>query len=235
MLWYFGMTHLLRSPWSGSFDGLLAIASDSLVLCAPYIGRGPCARVVRRLCQPESRNFSLTVLTDLSRDNILRGVTDVGALAEITRVHPTAVVRFLPSLHAKVYVADESQAIVTSGNLTDSGLCRNFEYGVVFTDSASVRAVKHDVLQYASLGSLIDQEQLDSLTTVVSELREMQQAAERSIRSRLRRAFERRLREMDDKLLQVRAAGRTGHAVFADTIVHLLRMQPMTTVELNRV
>src|SRR5690606_30313292 len=66
------------------------------------------------------------------------------------------------------------------------------------------------------------------------ELRGMRQAVERSLRTRLRREFDRRLREMDDDLLRVRAAGRTAHAIFAATIVHLLRTGAMTTVELHR-
>jgi hypothetical protein len=190
--------------------------------------------VQARVSALASPGFQLTVLTDLSRDNILSGSTDVFALAEVARAWPTALIRFLPSLHAKVYIADERCAIVTSGNMTDSGLLRNFEYGVLFADAVEVRAITHDVLEYAALGSPINQNQLDAFAIVVGELREMQQAAVRSLRSRVRREFDRRLREVDDEILRVRAAGRTAHAIFADTILHLLRNRPMTTIEINR-
>jgi phosphatidylserine/phosphatidylglycerophosphate/cardiolipin synthase-like enzyme len=176
----------------------------------------------------------VSVVTDLSRDNMLCGATDVSALADIVRAWPATTVRFLPSLHAKVYVADERRAIVTSGNMTDAGLLRNFEYGVLFDDGDTVRAIKNDVLQYASLGSPIDQAQLEAFVVVVGELREMQKAAERSVRATIRREFDRRLREVDDDLLRVRAAGRTAHAIFADTILHLLRKRPMSTLEINQ-
>ncbi len=228
------MPELLRSPWSIQFDALLANATNSLVVCAPYIGRGPCDRVRERVLASRLTEFQLCILTDLSRDNILSGATDVSALACLLRAWPRAEVRFLPSLHAKVYVADESRAVVTSGNLTDSGLLRNFEYGVLFDDCETVRTIKSDVFQYAALGSAIGQGQLDAFSAAVGEVREMQRAAERSLKAKMRRELDRRLREMADELLRARAAGRTSHAIFADAIRHLLQRRPMTTTEINQ-
>lgn len=228
------MTQLLRSPWTSRFEELVSCANRSLILCAPYIGRGPCARVISRIHSGVHESFQLTVLTDLSRDNILSGATDVGALADVVQAYPGTAVRFLPSLHAKVYVADELQAIITSGNLTDSGLLRNFEYGVVFSDNETVRAIRDDVLQYASLGSPISHEQLLLFSRIAEELREMRKTAETSIRRNIRNEFERRLCEADAEILQVRAAGRTAHAIFADAIMHLLRKGPLTTQEMHQ-
>ncbi len=228
------MNQLLRSQWVAEFDAMLGCASTSLILCAPYVGRGPCDRVRRRLAALRDTEFQMTLLTDLSRDNILSGATDVNAIADVVRDFPTATVRFLPSLHAKIYVADETYAIVTSANLTDSGLSRNFEYGMLFDDPQTVRAIKLDVLQYASLGSPVDMAQLDGFAAAVADLRVMREAAERSLRSRIRREFDRRLRQVEDALLRARAAGRTAHAIYADTILHLLRQGPMSTVEINR-
>lgn len=228
------MTQLLCSPWAGEFDALLGRASTSLILCAPFIGRGPCDRVRRRLSALHDARFQMTMLTDLSRDNILSGATDVTAIADVVKDFPTATIRFLPSLHAKVYVADETHAIVTSANMTDSGLHRNFEYGMLIDDPRTVRAIRCDVLQYASLGSPVDRAQLDGFAATVAELRVMRRAAERSLRNRLRREFDRRLRHFDDALLRARAAGRSAHAIFADVILHLLRQGPMSTVDLHR-
>jgi len=228
------MTQLLRSPWSADFDALLNEASSSLVICAPFIGRGPCDRIQRRIAELASPGFQLTVLTDLSRDNMLSGVTDVTALSDVAKAWPASTIWFLPSLHAKVYVADRRRAIITSGNLTDSGLSRNFEYGVLFDDANDVRTITDDVLAYAALGSPINSVQLDAFAVVVRELREMRQAAERTLKNSIRREFDRRLRDVDDEILRVRAAGRTAHAIFAATILHLLDRRPMSTVEINR-
>lgn len=229
------MIELLRSPWSAQFDALIAQASHSLVLCAPYIGKGASDRVSKFAATGLDHGFQLTLLTDLSRDNILGGATDISAVIDIVRAIPSANVRFLPSLHAKVYIADEKCAIVTSGNLTSNSLFRNFEYGVRLNDLNAVRTVRRDVLSYAALGSPIDAIELDALHTVVSDLQQMQRNAQRTLRVSIKREFERRVRQVDDELLRLRAAGRTGHAIFADTILHLLRKRPMTTAEINQV
>jgi PLD-like domain len=189
--------------------------------------------VKERVAVAGSAEFQLSILTDLSRDNILSGATDVAALAGVLKSWPKTEIRFLPSLHAKVYVADESCAVVTSGNFTDAGLSRNFEYGILFDDRDTVLAIKSDVLQYAGLGSLIDQIGLDALAAAVAELRDMQKAAERSLRAKMRRELNHKLRDIDDELLRARAAGRTAHAIFADAIRQLLRKRPMATPEIN--
>lgn len=227
------MFELLRSPWEARFNQLLDSAERSLVLCSPYIGRRPCERVRARLSREGGRPLEWTVLTDLSRDNMLSGSVDVAALADLATAAPQGTVRFLPSLHAKVYIADESCAIITSGNLTASGLSRNFEYGVACTTPDAVRAIKQDILGYAALGSSIDAARLRLFAQVVDELRQARQALEHQARAESRHEFDQRVREMDAELLGVRVAGRTAHAIFADTILHLLGRGPATTVELN--
>lgn len=151
----------------------------------------------------------------------------------LVRSTSTATVRFLPSLHAKVYIADERNAVVTSANLTDAGLSRNLEYGIVFKEPDTVNAIKQDILEYSALGSLIDLAFLDSLAIAAAELREMRQAAERTIRSTLRQGFERKLRAADDEILRARTAGRSAHAIFSEAIIYLLRAGPMTTVQIH--
>lgn len=176
--------------------------------------------------------FQLT--TDLSVHNILSGATDIAALVALQVSIPRATIRFLPSLHAKVYIADAKQAVVTSSNLTDNGLMRNFEYGVFFDDEAAVMRIREDVLRYSSLGSQVGPEQLQRMSAVASEVREVSREMERSVRRQLRTEFNRRLSIADAEFLRARTAGRTAHAIFADAIVHLLSSGPVTTVELNR-
>jgi HKD family nuclease len=83
--------------------------------------------------------FEFLLLTDLSRDNLLSGSTDISAICELANCFPNIEIRFLPSIHAKVYVADENLAIVTSSNMTNKGLMQNFEYGVKIQDTNLVQ------------------------------------------------------------------------------------------------
>lgn len=139
----------------------------------------------------------------------------------------------MPSIHAKIYVADDKLAVITSANMTNGGLFRNFEYGVKLFDRNLVAIVKNDITEYASLGTKIDKDKLNFLSKVSSELTSVRANAERSIKGQLRAEFERQLKHFDDEIIRLRAAGRTPHAIFADAILYFLAKSPMSTTELH--
>jgi len=228
------MAQLLQSPWSDQFVQLVERAEKSLVLCAPYITRLPCERilnVVGRL--KRSTSLEVSILTDLSRDNLISGYTDPVALRALCQALPKTTIRFLPSLHAKVYVADSNCAIVTSGNLTDGALFRNYEYGVWFDDGPSVKQIKEDIQNYTALGSPVAEAQLEAFATIALELRELDKELRKSSAKKLRDEFKRRLALAETSILQVRAAGKTPHAIFRDAILYLLRQGPLATPDIH--
>jgi phosphatidylserine/phosphatidylglycerophosphate/cardiolipin synthase-like enzyme len=220
--------HLI-SPWLQEFTALLEAASSSLVICSPFIGRGPCTRVATTVRKSGRSDLSVFILTDLSRDTLLSGATDVRGLIQLSDALPHTEIRFLPSVHAKAYVADERLAVVTSGNLTDSGLSTNFEYGLCLSEPNAVRKVRSDILQYGSLGSRVEVSQLRVFETIIADLRATSARAERSLRARLRDEFDRKLRAADEEILRVRAEGMSAHAAFADSILYILSKGPQTT------
>ena len=223
------MPKTLVSPWINVFENLVASASVSLVICSPYIGRGPCERIAMNLFQRGATNLSVLVLTNLSRDNMLSGATDVSALADMCQALPQMRVRFLPNLHAKIYVADKHQAIVTSANMTDSGLFRNLEYGIHVDEEVLVYQIASDLAQFASLGASITLEQLRQFEAIVTELKILKEQVERSLKSSLKKEFDRKLQLVNENVLRVRAEGLSSHAAFADTILFLLRSGPKDT------
>ncbi len=223
------MIDLLPSPCEAAFESVVGEARDNLLLCAPYVGKGPCDRV-RRLAD---KCKTITLLCDLSRDNLLTGSTDAAAIAALCQARPGVTVRFLPTLHAKSYIADDQSAIVSSANLTDSGLLRNLEYGVRVRDSAIVRRIRGDISAYGDLGSQVSVDDLVKLAAVAAELADIRRKAERSIRSQLRAEFDKRLEAATVEVLRVRAAGRAPHTIFGEAIRYLLASGPMTTVELH--
>lgn len=225
---------LLQSPWGQYFDILIEEAVSSLVISSPYIGRGPCERILAIETKSEKiKPFSILLLTDLSRNTLLSGATDASAICDMAKAFPQMEVRFLPSIHAKVYIVDNKIAVVTSANMTNGGLLRNFEYGVKIADRNLVRGIKNDITEYAALGTRIELDKLKFLAHISRELVQVRAKAEKSIRSSLRREFERRLENFDDEIIRVRAAGRAPHAIFADAILYLLKPRPMATVELH--
>ncbi len=228
------MIEFLHSPWADYFDFLINQATSSLLISSPYIGREPCKRILANRSNKEDANqLSILLVTDLSRDTMLSGATDVSAICDMADTFPQMEIRFLPSIHAKVYVADDKLAVITSANMTNRGLLSNFEYGVKVDDKNLVRKIKLDISEYARLGTTIEQTKLKFLLHISSDLKHIRVEAEKSIKSRLRNEFERRLRNFDDEIIRTRAAGRAQHAIFADAIIYLLARSPMSTAELH--
>jgi hypothetical protein len=56
-----------------------------------------------------------TVVTNLAPRNVVQGVTDPRALQRLSHSISNVALWHLPRLHAKVYVADSTTAIVTPG------------------------------------------------------------------------------------------------------------------------
>lgn len=228
------LINFLKSPWDEEFDLLIKQAGSRLVISSPYIGKNPCKRLIdiKRDCEGLD-NFSILMLTDLSRDTILSGATDVSAICDLLEIFHQIEIRFLPSIHAKIYVADDRIAVITSANMTNGGLFRNFEYGVKLLDRDLVAIVTKDVTEYASLGTKIDKDKINFLSKISAELTNVRKDAEKSIKGKLKAEFERQLKHFDDEIIRLRAAGRTPHAIFADAILYFLAKNPMSTAELN--
>ena len=79
-----------------------------------------------------------------------------------------------------MYVADDKQAIVTSGNLTTPAFTANYEYGVVVTDPAMVKKVHSDMQDYAKAGRQVTRAELARLDEAGRDLvRQHQRSAGR--------------------------------------------------------
>src|SRR5713226_2851045 len=228
------MIEFLRSPWDKDFDFLINQAHRHLVISSPYVGKGPCQRIIRiKSASEENDQFFVLLLTDLSQDTLLSGATGVSSICDMADKFPHMEIRFLPSIHAKVYVADDKFAVITSGNMTDGGLLRNFEYGVKVDDRDLIRRIKRDVTDYAGLGTRMETSQLKFFAQISHELRDIRIEVDKSIKSRLRAEFQEKLNRFDGEIIRTRAAGRAPHAIFAEAILYLLARRPMPTAELH--
>ncbi|MDD9864009.1 MAG: phospholipase D-like domain-containing protein [Gammaproteobacteria bacterium] len=230
------MTHnLLASPWGAAFENLVTQVSSELAICSPYIGRGPCERIASILQKKNKTNISITLLTDLSIDNALGGFTDIEALTHLYEAIPGTKIQCLPNVHAKIYIADECSAVVTSSNLTDAGMYRNFEYGLCIKERRLVKKIAEDFRRYATLGAPINPLKFPKLKKAIAELREIKaqldtQLEEKSVK--LSKTFESKRQAVHEQLLVARAEGMSPHAAFADTILYLLKQAPTSTEEL---
>jgi phosphatidylserine/phosphatidylglycerophosphate/cardiolipin synthase-like enzyme len=209
-------------------------AREDLLIAAPYIKEDEAKWVCDELAARASSNdCRLKVLTDIRSDSVLGGSLDLEALELFGQRRSNTQVVSLPRLHAKVYVADMRRALVTSANLTPSGLDFNFEYGVCLDESALVRQVRGDLEAYAKLGSVLSEAALVSLLSVAKSLKDEYEQVNKATSRRIKSRFNETLRQAQRQFLSVQVGNRTAHGLFADAMVYLLSTRPLSTEELH--
>lgn len=223
----------LRHDWKDDLRSLLSDARRSLVVSSPYVTARGVDFVLSHLPDGVKPTLSFSLLTDLSPLNVAQAATDPCAVRDLAAALSGSRVFHLPRVHAKVYVKDAEQAIVTSGNLTAGGLDVNYEYGLKVLDAETAAAIERDITDYAVLGAPVPMKVLDAYGAKAAELRDLYARQERAVRrtdSQLRRA----LRAAGDELTRLRLAGGPMHTVFAATILYLLTKHgPLPTTELH--
>ena len=176
----------------------------------------------------------IEILTDLAVHNMVQGSTSPQALVDFCTAVPSTEVRHLPSIHAKVYVADGREAIITSANLTGGGLAGNYEYGVHIADPSVVRQIVDDLEGYATLGAKVSLLELTQFAEIAAQLRNRHLQVLASARRSLKEAFQEQLTAAEETLLDLRArTSQSNNAIFSRTILYLLRRGPLTTAQLH--
>lgn len=178
-------------------------------------------------------DIEIKMLTDISPQNLVQKSTDIAALILLMQSVKNVEIIYLPRVHAKVYIAGESEAIVSSANFTGGGTVANLEYGVSVRDPKTVREITDDITKYSKLGSVVSAAQLDDLKDRVEQLRTAIGEEQRSIRAKTRALSAQLRRETEDNLIRVRTSNRTTHAIFADTLLYLLSRRDSPTIELH--
>lgn len=213
---------------------VLNSVSEELVIASPYIKTSEaewvCDDLERRKLASSVR---LQVLTDVRSANVLSGSLDIEALNLFNSRIPQSVIINLPRLHAKVYAADRTCALVTSANLTPSGMDFNFEFGVEFHDSDFVGNVRRDLESYSRLGNVLSRQSLADLQSVANDLRTEFQTVQKSAASSLKRRFSEKLRAANYQFLRAQVGTRSAHSLFSEALLYALAATPLSTVELH--
>jgi len=225
----------ISGHWQDAFERLVGSIREYGLFVSPFITSAPIECMVQILQKNGvASEVRLEVLTNLSVDNILRGSTDPASFISLMEAIPYTRVMHLPTLHAKVYVADESEAIITSANLTESGLMVNYEYGVRTTDREFVRRVRKELQEYSRLGNVVPRPDIEQFAQTANELKSLRHRIEHEAKKTLREEFQRRVGEAEIELMAIRASGKSTNGIFADTILYLLRRYgPMSTTQLH--
>lgn len=130
---------VLGDKHRSTLEAMAGATKKHLTLVSPYFHDRPIAKLLERL----PKRAKLTFVFGWPATPLDPASMEPAALARLLE-DARADVRYVvsPRLHAKVYFADEKEVVVTSANLTASGLERNLEVGVRSTDAALVSEVR---------------------------------------------------------------------------------------------
>jgi HKD family nuclease len=152
---------LVDAHWEDELRKGIAACHGTLHFACPFI-KEP---VISRLLAAADLN-TISVVTRFCLPDFARGVSDIAALRVL--MDAGADVRGLRGLHAKVFVFDDQLAVVTSANLTETGLTRNAEFGCVSEDAAFVASCKAYVKQLHANAASVSREQLADWDEIVT-------------------------------------------------------------------
>jgi len=213
---------------------LIKNCSSSLIIASPYIKKSAVDWLVAT--KPPCLK-TISILTNLSLQNILSKSLETTALHQILESFPIASIVSLQHLHAKVFVADEKVALVTSANFTNGGLWTNYEYGIFIRQRAVVADIVRDMASYSALGGIVSPELLQRIDDEIRKLTSMQKQTESNSATRaLRHQIRQSQTELQNVLLAYRLAkGQTINSLFSNTILLVLQKHPegITTPQIH--
>ncbi|MEW5941507.1 MAG: phospholipase D-like domain-containing protein, partial [Chloroflexota bacterium] len=220
---------LASSPLEETVKDLIRHAKESLFISAPYIKAYGAETL---LANAKARK--LTLLTNLSLTNVSGMGFDFESLIKLGK-HFEMTVSSLEKLHAKIYIADSSLALVTSANLTLGGLRENYEYGVLIRELSTVGTLQADMAHYFSLGNIFQQHALFEIQEDIREIKKLKTELDQTSQARkLRQALSSKEESFQTKVFINRVRGRTINSIFSETILYLLRRyETLSTKQLH--
>jgi|SRR5579883_381761 hypothetical protein len=155
---------IINFPWRKQFEVFVASARKELRIEVPYY-REDIIRMILKRSKATDKYFLLR----LSEREILAGVQSPRAV-RLLQKHACRV-KFGKDLHAKIFIADRNQAIVTSSNLTNPGLSENAEVGVLIDEPKAVQAVLSTFEKWYDKAGCIGDADLSRLESLQKKVR----------------------------------------------------------------
>jgi hypothetical protein len=188
-----GFAEIVRSPWRAELCLWASEASDTVRIAAPFIK----LHAADLLLAGVARKVNLKVLTNFRLQSFERGVSDLDALLRLKKRN--ALLRTARTLHAKVFVFDDARAVVTSGNLTSSGLSTNIEYGIAITKRETVKQITRDFDHWFGPATAVSDEMLLESGRILANLPKPDRSTERKLAAQQKRVLALSPEEADEE------------------------------------
>lgn len=129
---------ILTTPWKDNLLELVHQSKKSIKITSPFLKNNICSELLR----VKNDSAKLEIITSFKLMSVYSGSLDLAAIESI--LDKNGVVKNYSKLHSKIYLFDDSNAVITSANLTNGGLLRNFEYGILIDEKSIVKQITVD-------------------------------------------------------------------------------------------
>jgi len=127
-------------------------------------------QVVSQVLNCKSADASVRLISSFNIRHFYEHISDVEAFRQV--INAGGIVTNYQRLHSKIYIFDDKYAVITSANLTMSGLTANYEYGVLISDRGSVHEISQDFDELSAHedAGIIDLETLAQVETILQHV-----------------------------------------------------------------
>lgn len=157
---------ILTTPWKNDLLELVAGAKHSIKITSPFVKEEIC----REIFDAKQSEAAFELVTSFKLMSVYSGSLDLSALEIILSADGT--VKNFSKLHSKIYLFDNEKAVITSGNLTNGGLLKNYEYGLLIDDESLISDITDDfnkLSNHANTG-IIKKSDLDAVKNILANV-----------------------------------------------------------------
>ena len=163
---------ILKNPWKDKLMNLIEDSEESIRITSPFIKEDICKEILNHV----RHDVCFELITDLP--NAYTGALDLSGLELI--IGKKGLVKSYPKLHSKIYIFDSKKAVITSGNLTNGGLLKNYEYGVLLDEFEIVSKIRNDFTEISKSAKIVKKEWIKIAREVKKSLKPIQNQHEES-------------------------------------------------------
>lgn len=212
--------------WRAEFSRFLSEVESEIIVVCPYIRDAEAEFVVQKL----SKATRVCTLTSLRVDSIVQGALEINGIRRLADFSAGSEAINVPKLHAKVFVADTARAIVTSANLTTSGIDHNYEYGISVRGTELVAKILSDLEECKSIGTPISG--LERIQKLADSVKKAQQKLDNQT-ARESAELKNAIKQLEQKCLSMQVEKKSKTAVFRDAVRYVLTSGPATTGQIH--
>lgn len=129
---------IIRSTWRNQLMELVENTKKSIKIISPFLKED----IITELLLKKQTQTKIEFITSFKFSNYCTTQTDFSVFKIVSGVG--GKIKVHSGINANIYIFDDKKAIISSGNLSENGLSKNYEYGILLEDKTLVSEVIAD-------------------------------------------------------------------------------------------